>query len=191
MLTLAVGRITRAGYVYIGMDHFAQPDDELAVAQRQGRLQRSLEGYSTRPEVGSARASASPRSAALARRITRTSGTSTRTTAALDDGRPPIWRGIDLTQDDLLRRAVIEALSCHFRVSNESLESGLSHRFPTLLRRGARGALKPLVDDGLVELAPDWIVVTSRGRLLVRAVCMVFDRYLRTRRARASHSRVI
>ncbi len=189
MLTLAVGRITRAGYLYIGMDHFAQPDDELAVAQRQGRLQRSLEGYSTRPEsdllgVGiAAIGRVGPTYYQNLRDLNAYYG-------ALDDGRPPIWRGIDLTQDDLLRRAVIEALSCHFRVSIESLEVAYLIDFRRYFAAELE-ALKPLVDDGLVELAPDWIVVTSRGRLLVRAVCMVFDRYLRTRRARASHSRVI
>ena len=148
MLTLAVGRITRAGYLYIGMDHFAQPDDELAVAQRQGRLQRSLEGYSTRPEsdllgVGiAAIGRVGPTYYQNLRDLNAYYG-------ALDDGRPPIWRGIDLTQDDLLRRAVIEALSCHFRVSIESLEVAYLIDFRRYFAAELE-ALKPLVDDGLV-----------------------------------------
>ena len=140
MLTLAVGRITRAGYLYIGMNHFAQPDDELAVAQRQGRLQRSLEGYSTRAEsdllgVGiAAIGRVGPTYYQNLRDLKRV----LQARSTLDG--PPIRRGIDLTQDDLLRRAVIEALSCHFRVSIESLEVAYLIDFRALFRRGARGA---------------------------------------------------
>ena len=159
------------------------------MAQRQGRLQRSLQGYSTRPEsdllgVGiAAIGHVGPTYYQNLRDLERVLRRARRWTA-------PMWRGIDLTQDDLLRRAVIQALSCHFRVSIESLEVAYLIDFRRYFAAELE-ALRPLVDDGLVELAPDWIVVTSRGRLLVRAVCMVFDRYLRTRRARASHSKVI
>jgi oxygen-independent coproporphyrinogen-3 oxidase len=97
---------------------------------------------------------------------------------------------MELSADDLVRRAVIQALACHFRVSIESIE--LAHLVD--FRRSFAAELeelKRLEDDGLVEVQPDWIVVTPKGRLLVRAVCMVFDRYLRTRRSLASYSKVI
>jgi oxygen-independent coproporphyrinogen III oxidase len=189
ILTLAIGRLTRAGYLYIGMDHFAKPGDELAVAQRQGRLQRNFQGYSTRPESDLLAFGVS-----AIGRIGPTYYQNLKVLdeyyAALDHGRVPVWRGIDLTQDDLVRRAVIQALTCHFRVSIESIEVSYLIDFRRYFA-AELSVLKLLADDGLVELAPDWIVVTPRGRLLVRAVCMVFDRYLRASRERAGFSKVI
>jgi oxygen-independent coproporphyrinogen-3 oxidase len=189
ILTLAIGRLTRAGYLYIGMDHFAKPADELAIAQRQGRLQRNFQGYSTHPESDLLGFGISA--------IGRVGPTYSQNVKSLDEyyvaldaGRLPVWRGMELSADDLLRHAVIQALACHFRVSIESIELAhlvdFSRTFATELEE-----LKRLADDGLVEVQPDWIVVTPKGRLLVRAVCMVFDRYLRERRARASYSKVI
>jgi oxygen-independent coproporphyrinogen-3 oxidase len=189
ILTLAIGRLTRAGYLYIGMDHFAKPDDELAVAQRQGRLQRNFQGYSTRPESDllgfgiSAIGRVGPTYYQNLKSLEEYYG-------ALNEGRVPVWRGVDLTRDDLLRRAVIQALTCHFRVSIESIEVSYLVDFRRYFAAELE-VLKPLADDGLVELASDWIVVTPKGRLLVRAVCMVFDRYLRASRERAGFSKVI
>ena len=189
IMTLAIGRLTRAGYLYIGMDHFARPDDELAIAQRQGRLQRNFQGYSTRPEsdiVGfgvSAIGRLGPCYYQNAKRLDDYY-------AALDAGRLPVARGIELTSDDLVRRAVIQALSCHFRVSIESIELAYLVDFRKYFEEELKD-LRRFVQEGLVELAPDWIIVTPKGRLLVRVICMVFDRYLRQREARASYSKVI
>ncbi|MGE5131247.1 MAG: oxygen-independent coproporphyrinogen III oxidase, partial [Sphingomonadaceae bacterium] len=189
ILTLAIGRLTRAGYLYIGMDHFAKPDDELAVAQRQGRLHRNFQGYSTQANCDMLGFGISA--------IGRIGPTYYQNVkgldeyyAALDDGRLPVWRGVELTQDDLVRRAVIQALSCHFRVSIESIEISYLVDFRSYFAEEMR-ELEALAEDGLVELQPDWIVVTPKGRLLVRAVCMLFDRYLRTSRERARYSKVI
>jgi len=189
ILTLAIGRLTRAGYVYIGMDHFARPDDELAIAQRQGRLQRNFQGYSTFPEsdlIGlgiSAISKVGPTYYQNQKRLDEYY-------AALDTGRLPVARGIELTQDDLVRRAAIQALACHFRLSIESLEDAYLVDFPTYFARELKD-LKRLQDEGLVDVTPEWISVTPRGRLLVRIVCMVFDRYLREAQARAAYSKVI
>ena len=189
ILTLAIGRLTRAGYLYIGMDHFAKPGDELAIAQRQGRLQRNFQGYSTHSESDllgfgiSAIGRVGPTYCQNVRSLDEYY-------ARLDGGHLPVWRGMELSADDLVRHAVIQALACHFRVSIESIELAhlvdFSRTFATELEE-----LKRLADDGLVELTPDLIVVTPKGRLLVRAVCMVFDRYLRERRSRASYSKLI
>ncbi len=188
ILTLAIGRLTRAGYVYIGMDHFAKPDDELAVAQRQGRLQRNFQGYSTYPESDMLGFGVSA--------IGRVGPTYYQNVKNLDDyydtldaGRLPVWRGLELTQDDLLRRAVIQALICHFRLSIESIEIAYLIEFERYFAEELED-LKRLADDGLVEITPEWIVVTSKGRLLVRTVCMVFDRFLRSHR-RGGYSKVI
>jgi oxygen-independent coproporphyrinogen-3 oxidase len=189
ILTLAIGRLTRAGYLYIGMDHFAKPGDELAIAQRQGRLQRNFQGYSTHPESDllgfgiSAIGRVGPTYCQNVKSLDEYYST-------LDAGRLPVWRGLELSADDLVRHAVIQALACHFRVSTESIE--LAHLIDFRRTFAAElEELKRLADDGLVEIQPDLIVVTPKGRLLVRAVCMVFDRYLRERRSRASYSKVI
>ena len=189
IMTLAIGRLTRAGYSYIGMDHFARPGDELAVAQRQGRLQRNFQGYSTCPESDmlglgiSAIGRVGPTYYQNEKRLDDYE-------AALDAGRLPVARGIELTPDDLVRRAVIQSLTCHFRVSIESIEIAHLIDFEAYFR-AELADLRRLQAEGLVEITPDWIEVTPRGRLLVRAVCMVFDRYLRERAARASYSKVI
>ncbi len=189
IMTLAIGRLTGAGYVYIGMDHFAKPDDELAVAQRRGRLQRNFQGYSTQPESDMLGFGISA--------IGRVGPTYYQNLKsldeyydALDEGHQPVWRGIELTQDDLLRRAVIQALTCHFRVSIESIELSYLIDFKQHFAEEL-AELKRLADEGLVELNPDWIVVTPRGRLMVRVLAMVFDRYLRASRERARYSKVI
>lgn len=189
ILTLAIGRLTRAGYLYIGMDHFAKPDDELAVAQRQGRLQRNFQGYSTNPECDilgfgiSAIGRVGPCYSQNLKTLDEYYG-------ALDAGRLPVLRGVVLNQDDLVRRAVIQALICHFRVSIESIEIAYLIDFKRYFLQEIED-LKRLADDGLVELEPDWIIVTPKGRLLVRVVCMVFDRYLRESRQRSSYSKVM
>ena len=189
ILSLAIERLTEAGYQYIGMDHFAQADDDLAIAQRQGRLQRNFQGYSTLPEADLIGVGVSA--------IGRVGPTYYQNTKSLDDyysmleqGALPVQRGIELTADDLLRRAVIHALMCQFRVSIESIE--LAHLVD--FRRAFADELEDLrqfEQDGLIEVGREWITVTPRGRLLVRAICMVFDRYLRERERRASYSRVI
>jgi oxygen-independent coproporphyrinogen-3 oxidase len=189
IMTLAIGSLTRAGYLYIGMDHFAKPDDALATAQSQGRLQRDFQGYSTHPECNTLGFGVSA--------IGRVGPTYYQNFkelddyyAALDAGRLPVARGLELSADDLLRRTVIQALMCHFRVSIESIE--LAHLIDFREYFAAELAdLRRLAAEGLVELDGDWIVVTPKGRLLVRVIAMVFDRYLRTRTARASYSKVI
>jgi oxygen-independent coproporphyrinogen-3 oxidase len=189
ILTLAIGRLTRAGYLYIGMDHFAKPGDELAVAQQQGRLQRNFQGYSTHPASDmlgfgvSAIGRVGPIYYQNAKRLDDYYD-------ALDAGRLPVWRGLELTPDDLVRRAVIQALICHFRLSIESIEIAYLIEFRRYFATELED-LERLAEDGLIEIQPDCIVVTPRGRLLVRAVCMVFDRYLRATRQRAAYSKVI
>jgi oxygen-independent coproporphyrinogen-3 oxidase len=189
IMTLAISTLTRAGYVYIGMDHFAKPDDELAVAQRQGRLHRNFQGYSTHPDCDMLGFGIS-----AIGRIGPTYYQNLKTLEeyyqALEDDRIPVWRGIELTPDDLVRRAVIQALTCHFRVSVESIELSYLVDF----RRYFAEELKDLAkyaQEGLVEIQPEWIVVTPKGRLLVRVLAMVFDRYLRASRERARYSKVI
>jgi oxygen-independent coproporphyrinogen-3 oxidase len=190
LMTSAIARLGEAGYVYIGMDHFAKPTDELAVAQRQGRLIRDFQGYSAGGEADliafgvSAIANVGPSYSQNVKELDNYY-------ARLGQGELPVLRGIELTSDDLVRRSVIQALACHFSVSKESV--GIAHLvdFDRYFAREMQD-LEALADDGLVELEPDWNHVTPRGRRLVRAVCMVYDRYLRESQARlARYSRVV
>jgi oxygen-independent coproporphyrinogen-3 oxidase len=188
IMTLAIGRLTRAGYLYIGMDHFARASDDLAQAQALGQLKRSFQGYSTHlADILGLGVSAIGQ---LGPTYYQNAKSLDGYYAALDAGRLPVVRGIELTPDDLVRRAVIQALTCHFRLSIESIELAYLVDFRKYFAEELAD-LRRLARDGLVELESDWITVTPRGRLLVRAICMVFDRHLREARERASYSRVI
>ena len=189
ILSLAIRRLTDAGYVYIGMDHFAKPDDELAVAQRQGRLHRNFQGYSTYAECDLMAFGVSAIS-----KVGPTYSQNHRTLDeyydALDRDVLPIMRGLELTPDDLLRRSIIQALMCHFEVSIESIELGQLIDFKSYFAPEIAD-LREMERAKLLKLDDKWITVLPRGRLLVRAIAMVFDRYLRYDRERARYSKVI
>jgi len=189
IMSLAVQRLTDAGYCYIGMDHFAKPDDELSMAQRQGRLHRNFQGYSSHAECDllafgvSAIGAIGPAYHQNYRVIDDYYD-------SLDRGDLPVMRGVELNADDLLRRAVIWSLMCNFDLSIEAIEVtyliDFAEYFPTELE-----ALKEFEKDGLVRFEDDMIIVTEAGRFLVRNICMVFDRYLRLREQRTQYSKVI
>ena len=189
ILETAIDKLTRAGYVYIGMDHFAKPGDELAVALREGKLHRNFQGYSTRPDCDLLAFGISAIGKVGATYVQNVK-TLDKYYEALDERRLPVMRGIALEEDDLLRREVIQKLMCEFRLDYGALERAhgirFGERFATEL-----AALAPLAADGLVTLAPDGLEVTLGGRMLVRTVAMLFDRHLREARERATYSRVI
>jgi oxygen-independent coproporphyrinogen III oxidase len=185
----AIRRLGDAGYVYIGMDHFAKPGDELAIAQAQGRLTRDFQGYSVGGDFDLIGLGVSA--------IGKIGPTYCQNVKALDDyyghldrGELPVLRGIELKADDLVRRAVIQSLACQFMVSKESIAIAYLIDFDRYFAAELADLAK-LADDGLVELDGDWIQVTPAGRLLVRAVCAVFDRYLRHTEERSRYSRVM
>jgi oxygen-independent coproporphyrinogen-3 oxidase len=189
LMLLAIRSLTLGGFRYIGMDHFAKPEDDLAVAQRLGTLHRNFQGYTTRPEcdlVGLGISAIGAVGPAYAQNVK----TLDEYYDQLDQGKLPVMRGIELTKDDLVRRAVIQALMCSFEVSIEAIEIGYLIDFGRYFASELQ-ALKEYAQNGLVELDDKWITVTPRGRLLVRAICMVFDYHLRTAQARARYSKVI
>ena len=189
LMTMAIERLGEAGYVYIGMDHFAKPTDELAVAQRLGRLTRDFQGYSVGGDtdlVGLGVSSIGKIGPTYCQNLKELETYY----AAVEEGRLPVLRGIELTPDDLLRRAVIQALACQFSVCKESVEIAHLVDFDSYFA-AEMADLQRLEDDGLVEQEEGWIHVTPRGRLLVRVVCMVFDKYLRQAQQRAQYSRVM
>jgi len=189
ILQTAIRRLTDAGYVFIGMDHFAKPEDELAVAQRQGRLHRNFQGYSTHAEADLLAFGVSAIS-----KVGPTYCQNYRTLdeyyERLDGNELPIMRGLELTADDLLRRSIIQALMCHFELSLESIEIAHLIDFKSYFA-SELADLKGMEQAGLLQIGDRWISVLPPGRMLVRAIAMVFDRYLRSDRERARYSKVI
>lgn len=188
ILQLCIERLTEAGYVYIGMDHFAKPDDELAVAQRDGTLYRNFQGYSTHSNcdlVGLGSTSISMVGDSYSQNLK----SMEEYYASIEKGHLPIFRGIELNADDLLRRDVITRLICHFTLDKGSV--GQAHGidfddyFATELKE-----LDGMQQDGLLVLEPAAIHVQPAGKLLIRNICMVFDRYLREK-SQQSFSKVI
>ena len=189
MLSQALGAFLSAGYTYIGMDHFALPGDALAVAKRQGRLHRNFQGYSTQPDcdlvglgvsaIGRIGASYSQNAKTLEEYCDH-----------LDQGRLPVVRGLALSRDDLVRRAVIMALMCQGQVLFESIEVAWLMDFRSYFASELE-QLRELQAQGLVEVDAEGIQVTAAGWFFVRAVAMVFDRYLQADRSRARFSRIL
>ena len=189
MYSHTLNQLKTAGYVYVGMDHFALPDDALAVAKRQGRLHRNFQGYSTQPDcdVIGLGVSAIGRIGAT---YSQNAKTLEEYADLLDQGRLPTVRGLALTRDDLVRRAVIMALMCQGEVQFESIELGFLIDFRSLFAKELQ-ELHALQHEGLVTLDDVGIHVTPLGWHVVRAVAMVFDRYLQTDHNRARFSKII
>jgi oxygen-independent coproporphyrinogen-3 oxidase len=189
MLDEAIRGFLAQGYSYIGMDHFALPTDSLAVAKRQGRLHRNFQGYSTQPDCDLVALGVSA--------IGRVGATHSQNAKTLDEyydalrqGQLPTVRGLALNRDDLVRRAVIMALMCQGRLDFESIELAHLISVPVYFRRELE-ALKPLANMGLVEIEQSALQVTPMGWYFVRAVAMVFDRYLQADQVRERFSRII
>jgi oxygen-independent coproporphyrinogen-3 oxidase len=180
MLAFCIRQLNTAGYVYIGMDHFAKPDDELAVAQRQGLLHRNFQGYSTHAESEMIACGVSAISS-VGMCYSQNAKTLEDYYDRLDQGELPIIRGYQLTMDDVLRRFIIQRLMCNFELSIRSLEQAYPINFDTYfeLELEQLGELQQL---GLLTIDSEWIDVTLKGRLLIRNICMVFDRYLQKAR---------
>ncbi len=177
ILQLTIDRLTQAGYVYIGMDHFAHPDDELAVAQRHGTLYRNFQGYSTHAECDLIGLGVTA-IGMVGDCYSQNQRTLEDYYAALDNGHLPVMRGITLTSDDKLRRAIITQLICHFALDYSKFERDHDIRFSDYFAPEL-GDLQSMQQDGLLSLETDSIRVLPAGKLLIRNICMVFDRYLR------------
>ena len=189
MLARSMALLMDAGYVYIGMDHFALPNDALAVAKRQGRLHRNFQGYSTQPDCDMLGLGVSSIG-----RVGATYSQNAKTLEEyydhLDQGQFPVVRGLALSRDDLVRRAVIMALMCQGQVSFESIELAYLINFKRYFARELE-LLAAQAQENLVVLDPTGIQVTSKGWFFVRAVAMVFDRYLQADRTRARFSKIL
>lgn len=183
ILKLTIEKLCAAGYIYIGMDHFARPDDELSVALHSGGLQRNFQGYSTRGGAdiyafGMSSISQTPEA------YWQNCKDLTRYYNALETGQLPVARGYMMSEDDLIRREVIMQIMCNQRLDFDSLSRRLGIRFRDYFAQEL-GSLEDLVIDGLIRWTDNGFEITPLGRLLVRVIAMRFDAYL----ARSTQSR--
>jgi oxygen-independent coproporphyrinogen-3 oxidase len=176
LLQLAIEKLTAAGYLYIGMDHFALPDDELALAQARGGLHRNFMGYTTHADSDLVGLGVSAISH-IGDSFSQNPRDLPSWQAALDDGRLPVFRGMRLGEDDQLRADVIQSLMCQGEIPVAALERRYAIDFAEYFSN-ALDRLAPLAEDGLVRVEEQRIAVTARGRLLLRNIAMCFDRYL-------------
>ena len=189
ILRMAGEKLAAAGYVYIGMDHFAKPDDELAVAQREGSLYRNFQGYSTHADadlIGLGITSIGKVGPTYAQNVR----TMEEYYARVDAGRLPVFRGVELTRDDRIRRDVIIRLACDFELELADVEARWEMDFDDYFATELR-SLATMQADGLLTLDEGRIEVLPRGRLLIRNICMAFDAYLSPDLQRTNFSRVI
>jgi len=176
ILHRSIEQLTAAGYVYIGMDHFAKPDDELAIAQRENKLYRNFQGYSTHSEcdiiglgvtsIGSVGDSYSQNQRTLEDYA-----------ANLNNDELAIFRGITLNEDDKIRRTVITRLICHFSLNIDEIEKEFGIDFKTYFA-DAYSKLDQFTQDGLLTYDQHAINVLPAGHLLIRNICMAFDFYI-------------
>ncbi|MEO6365256.1 MAG: oxygen-independent coproporphyrinogen III oxidase, partial [Luteimonas sp.] len=176
LLEMAIEKLTTAGYVYIGMDHFALPDDELALAQARGGLHRNFMGYTTHADSDLIGLGVSAISH-IGDSFSQNPRDLHSWQVAIDEGRLPVFRGMRLSDDDCLRADLIQSLMCQGAIPVAALEGRYGIDFARYFA-DALLQLQPLVDDDLVRFEPGRIVASPTGRLLLRNIAMCFDRYL-------------
>lgn len=178
ILQLCVRQLTEAGYLYIGMDHFAKPDDDLAKAQKTRQLHRNFQGYSTHADCDLVAMGITG--------ISQIGNSFAQNVKTLDEYRRllalnviPVGKGLISSEDDDIRRAVISSLICNFRLDFCEIEKRHQVSFQDYFAVEL-GRLRDMAEDGLIELGPNHIIVTPKGRFLIRNICMAFDRYIKT-----------
>lgn len=189
LLSMSIERLQALGYEYIGMDHFALPQDSLTLAKKQGRMQRNFQGYSTHADcdiIGLGVSSISKVGAVYSQNCKDVDSYST----SLDNGHLPVMKGITLDRDDLLRRSVIIALMCQGEILYESIELAFLIDFKQYFAKEIAN-LQPFVEQGFVEVDTDSIKVTTLGWFFVRALAMTFDKYLQLPQEQPRFSRII
>lgn len=190
LLTLAVDKLTAAGYEYIGMDHFALPDDDLALARKAGSLHRNFMGYTTHADcdlIGLGVSAISHVGDSFSQNPRDITGWE----IALDEGRLPVWRGMSLSFDDIVRADIIQQIMCQAEFSISDIERRFGISFDAYFE-DACAALAVLEKDGLVTIDRDRIAATSRGRYLMRIIAMCFDQYKNTDKTTAvRYSKVV
>lgn len=189
ILETTINKLMDAGYVYIGMDHFAKPDDELALAQQNGKLHRNFQGYTTHSDCDLVAIGVSSISQ-IGDVYYQNEHDIAAYTAAVEERSDAIKRGVTLTRDDRIRRAVITQLICQFELEKAAIEQQFDIRFDDYFAEELED-LARFTEDGLVELNEKQISVTPAGRLLIRRICMSFDAYIPKQQPTKGFSRII
>lgn len=189
ILKMTIEKLTQAGYVFIGMDHFAKPTDELAVAQQNKKLYRNFQGYSTHAGTdlyGIGITSISQIGRCYAQNVKKENEYFEK----LNEGVFPIERGYYLNDDDILRRYVITKIMCDFELDFASIENKFNIEFEKYFSKSLEGLVE-FIADGLVEIKNRKITVTQMGRLLIRNIAINFDWYIEQKADKAKYSRTV
>lgn len=189
MLEDSIQMLTQAGYHYVGMDHFAKPDDSLAQAQMAGKLHRNFQGYTTHEDCDLVALGVSSISQ-VGDAYFQNSADIEEYMAQIDENKLPIKRGVILTNEDDLRRAVIKQLICHFELEYETFDQAFGIDFTQHFAEEL-ASLNNYIEDGLVQVSNNGILVTPKGGLLIRNICMAFDEYLTRPQHSVRYSKVI
>ncbi len=189
LLELSIERLTDAGYVFIGMDHFAKPDDELTKALYEKKLYRNFQGYSTRSGVD-LHALGITGISQFGRIYSQNQKTEKKYYQDIGNGILPIAKGYYLTEDDILRRQVIMKLMCNFELDFKEIEKEFAIDFNSYFAWGLKN-IREMIDDGLVEISNDKLTVNATGRLLIRNVAMNFDGFIERKEDNTRYSRTV
>jgi len=193
ILKSSIEQLTVAGYVFIGMDHFAKPDDDLSIALTEKKLYRNFQGYST--NAGTDLYAMGITSISQLKNIyAQNYKTEKEYYKSLDDEIIPTAKGYKLTEDDHIRREVIMRLMCDFELNFKPIEEKFRINFKDYFAKGlnsADGGLDEMQNDGLVEMSDNGIIVKDMGRLLIRNIAMNFDGYIERKEDTAKYSRTV
>ena len=189
LLKLSIDKLTNAGYVFIGMDHFAKPDDELTIALNEKKLYRNFQGYSTRSGAD-LHALGITGISQFGRIYSQNEKTEKKYYSALDENRLPISKGYYLNDDDVLRRKVIMKIMCDFQLDFTEIENEFGIDFEKYFAWGLKN-LREMIDDDLVEIKDKKLIVKNTGRLLIRNVAMNFDGFIERNQDQMKYSRTV
>ena len=189
ILQNSIEQLSQAGYTFIGMDHFAKPTDELAIAQQQGILHRNFQGYTTHGDADLLGLGVSAISM-LGDSYAQNQKDLQIYQSEVQKKGNALWKGFTLNQDDKIRRDVIKQLICHFNLNKATIENRYQIKFDDYFAEDLQ-LLTPLVKDGLVENKADSLIVSAKGQMLIRNICMCFDIYMRKVARQQQFSRVI
>ena len=176
ILQSVTNKLVDAGYEYIGMDHFAKPNDELAIAQKERKLYRNFQGYSTNSDCDLVALGVTS-IGKVADSYSQNIKTIKEYTDVINNNKLPVFRGVVLTSDDVLRREVINQLICHFELKFKDIESVFKINFSDYFFNELK-VIKEMQKDSLLQISEDRILVLPEGKMLIRNICMVFDVYL-------------
>ena len=189
LMRYAIETFTSRGYDFIGMDHFAKPSDELAIAQREGKLHRNFQGYTTKGECDLLGLGVSSISS-IGKSYSQNYKSIKDYYQAIDNNNTATEVGISLSTDDLIRGHVIKALMCNLHLDKESVETKFNINFARYFEEELQG-LTPFIEDELVQDNITEIIISPKARLLIRNICMTFDAYMKKHINQQRFSRVI